>query len=359
MQLRATLVYASFSAAVAFAGFAPAARAQDTTRVQDSTRTATSQRRIRIRKEAGGEVVGPRRLTARERADSVARADSMARADSLARIEQGQRDSVARVEQVRQDSIAALEKSRQDSVAAIEKARQDSIAAIESARRDSIARADSVAQLRQQRMGSHQYLFGNSGFYIGVAGGGAVPIGDFDKLGYKGGWGVNVPIGWQKPGNMLGLQLDLGYNTFNGQTFVTVGPTPTSLTNPDPKVWSANLNLKLSFPFTENKTTGLYLIGGGGLYRFQNFGVNSALGGFLGNDIITPTSPDNFSSRTKWGLNGGAGFEFAVGPSSMFLESRFVNVFGRRPANSNFSDFFGAKTSDVRWVPISLGITFR
>jgi len=358
MQVRSILAYASVSAALALAGSVPSAAAQDTTRVQDSTRAATSQQRIRIRKEAGGDVVTPRRLTARERADSIARADSMARADSLARIEQAQRDSVARVEQSRQDSIAALEKARQDSVAALERARQDSLNAIETARRDSIARADSLAQARQQRTAGSRSLFGNSGFYIGVAGGGGIPIGDFKDLGYDNGWGVTVPIGWHKPGNMLGLQLDLGYNQFNGGTFLTSG-TPTNLLNPDPKVWSANLNVKLSFPFTESRTTGLYLIGGGGVYRFQDFGTNSALGGFLGNDIIDADDPDNQTARTKWGLNGGAGFEFGLGPTSLFVESRFVNVFAKRQANSDFNDFFGERTSDVRWVPIVIGLNFR
>jgi hypothetical protein len=354
MQFRATLVYATLSAAVVLAGAAPAAAAQDTTRVQDSTR-ATSQQRIRIRKEAGGEVVG-RRLTARERADSIARADSMARADSLARVEQAQRDSVARVDQARQDSIAALEKARQDSVAALERARQDSIDAIETARRDSIARADSIAQFGQRNAGTRS-LFGNSGFYIGVAGGGGIPVGDFEDLGYDNGWGLTVPVGWHKPGNMLGVQLDLGYNQFNGGQFIT-GGTPTNLINSDPKVWSANLNLKLSFPFTESRTTGLYLIGGGGVYRFSDIN-NSALGAFLGNDVFDDEDPDNQNSRTKWGLNGGAGFEFGLGPTSLFVESRFVNVFGDRDENSNFGDLFGERTKDVRWVPITIGINFR
>jgi hypothetical protein len=356
-------VYASISAALTLGLAVPSARAQDTTRVQDSTRTtsATSQRRIRIRKESGGEVVG-HRLTARERADSIARADSVARADSLTRMQQAQQDSVNRIEQMRQDSLATIEKARQDSIAAIEKAHQDSLAAIEKARNDSTAQADSLRQaeqLRKQSM-SNRYLFGSSGFYIGVSGGGGIPTGDFKDLGYDNGWGVNVPIGWHKPGNLLGLQLDLGYNQFNGTNFAGVGTTPLTLTNPDPKIWSANLNLTLNFPLTQSKAANFYLIGGGGVYRFRNFGVNSALGGFLGNDVIDPNAEDNQTARTKWGLNGGAGLSYAIGPTAIFVESRFVNVFAKRSGDANdFSDFFGSRTSDVRWVPISVGLTFR
>jgi hypothetical protein len=354
MHYRKPLVFASLSAVLALSAASPAG-GQDTTRTQDSTRarTRTSQQRITLRK-SGGEVALPRGLTAKERADSIARADSMARADSLAAIEKARQDSVAAVEKTRQDSIAAVEKARTDSVAAIEKARADSLARIERARADSIAQAAQVRQPSQPR-----YLFGSSGFYLGVAGGGAIPTGDFKNLGYDNGWGVNVPIGWRKPGNMLGLQLDLGYNQFNGTTFVGGGGTPSTLNNSDPKILSANLNATLNFPLTASRRTNFYLIGGGGVYRFQDFGVSSALGGFLGNDVIDPDAADNQSSRTKWGLNGGAGLEFGIGPTSLFVESRFVNVFAKRDNNADFDDFFGSRTKDVRWVPIVLGVTFR
>jgi len=356
MTFRAPIVYASISAALALGLAASPARAQDTTRTQDSTRTRprTSQKRIQVRKESGGEVALPKGLTPQQRADSIARADSMAAAEKL------RADSAAALEKVRQDSIAAAEKVRTDSLAAIEKVRSDSLAAIEKARADSAARADSITAAQQMRsQSSDRYLFGSSGFYMGVAGSGAIPTGDFKTLGYGNGWGVNVPLGWHKAGNMLGVQLDLGYNQFNGKSLLIGGASPTTLTNADPKIWSANLNLTLNFPLTESKRTNLYLIGGGGAYRFQNFGTTSALAGFLGNDVIDPNASGNQSSRTKWGLNGGAGLEFGVGPTSLFVESRFVNVFGKRDDNASFSDLFGSRTKDVRWVPISLGVTFR
>jgi len=370
MPFRAPIVYASLSAALAVGLVASPARAQDTTRTQDSTRTSTrtqdstrvrtrartSQQRIPVRKESSGEVALPKGLTAKQRDDSTTRADSMAAAEKV------RTDSVAAAEKVRQDSVSAAEKVRTDSLAAIEKARSDSLARADSTtRRDSTVRVDSTTtqQVSQPQTPGNRYLFGSSGFYMGVAGSGAIPTGDFKTLGYGNGWGVNVPIGWHKPGNMLGLQLDLGYNQFNGKSFLIGGSAPTTLSNADPKVWSANLNLTLNFPLTESKRTNLYLIGGGGAYRFQNFGTTSALAGFLGNDVIDPNAAGNQSSRTKWGVNGGAGLEFGVGPTSLFVESRFVNVFGKRDDNSSFSDLFGSRTKDVRWVPISLGVTFR
>src|SRR5215217_438294 len=64
----------------------------------DTTRKTTSQRRVRVTKEATGEVT-PRR-------DSTAIRDSVARADSLARMETMRRDSVTRDSTARADSIA-------------------------------------------------------------------------------------------------------------------------------------------------------------------------------------------------------------------------------------------------------------
>jgi hypothetical protein len=248
---------------------------------------------------------------------------------------------------------------RQDSLAAIEKARADSAAAIERARMDSIARADSIAReaqfQREQRRGG--MLFGGSGFYIGLAGGATSPMGDLEDLGYGTGFEVNVPIGWHKPGNALGLRLDLGYSKFDGAEFVN---GPVILANSDPKIWSATLNATLKFPLNENRTTNLYAVGGGGLYAFRNFGATSALGGFLGNDVLDPQDEaGNETTINKWGANGGLGLEFGVGGASLFLESRFVNVFANRDDDFDFNEFFGDRSNHVRWVPIVLGVNFR
>jgi hypothetical protein len=49
-----------------------------------------------------------------------------------------------------------------------------------------------------------------------------------------------------------------------------------------------------------------------------------------------------------------------VGPASLFVESRLVNVVSDRGSNSTaFRNVFGDRGKDVRWVPIVLGVTFR
>jgi hypothetical protein len=330
---------------------------------QDTTRTrTTSERRIRVQK---GEVVRftttrDRRADSLMRADSLRadslRADSIARADSLALI---RRDSIARA-----DSLAAIERTRADSIAAVERIRADSIARIEAARRDSIARADSIAreeQLRVQRM-RDRYLFNGSGWYIGISGGTANPTGDLEDLGYGTGVSLAVPIGWHPRSTLFGVRLDLGYSQFDGNSFTGLGSggAPVTLDNADPRILSAVLNLTARMPLNSSRSLNLYGVGGAGLYHFRSYGPSSALGGFLGNDVLDPADESVERTRNKLGAQVGAGLEFGLGPASLFLESRLVNVFADRDDNVQFRDFFGDnRGKDVRWVPIVLGFNFR
>ena len=146
---------------------------------------------------------------------------------------------------------------------------------------------------------------------------------------------------------------------FNGAAFTTVGASPVILSNPDPKVYSAELNLNMRFPFNERKTSSVYLSGGGGVYLFRNFGQGSALGAYLGNDVLDPNDSNNESTINKWGINGGAGLEFGIGTSSLFIETRLVNVFAGRDDEPNFDSAFGKRGTSVRWMPLILGFTIR
>jgi hypothetical protein len=344
----------------------------DTARTRtDTTTRARSAQRIRVRKEAGGEVT----LT-----PSRSRADSAAYADSVTRASQARNDSIMAAGRARNDSIAAAERTRADamnmnsradtlanaartdSLARAEQARTDSISRAEQARRDSIARVDTVAGaavVSEQNMstGSPRKMPGS--FYIGVAAGANSPSGDLSDLGYDGGLNITVPIGWQNPGSMLGLRLTLAYSQFNGSPFTTGGTAPVVLSNPDPKVYSADVNLNLRFPFNERRTSSVYFFGGGGLYMFRNFGSSSALGAYLGNDVLDPNDSANESTINKWGVNAGAGLEFGIGTSSLFLESRFVNVYTGRDDDVNFDNMFGSRGTTLRWVPLVLGFTIR
>ncbi len=207
-----------------------------------------------------------------------------------------------------------------------------------------------------------RYRFNGSGWYIGLAGGGAVPSDDFEKLGYRSGYDLNVPIGWHKNGNLLGLRLDLGYAAFGGRSFVgrVPGGAAVTLTNGSPKVYSATLNSTLRIPLSSSRRVNLYGVGGAGLYHFRSFGGNSALGGYLGNDVLKTNEAQLKQTRSKLGAQVGGGIDFGVGPASIFVESRFVNVFADRDDAVQFRDFFGDNVSkSLRWVPIVIGVNIR
>lgn len=341
--MRINVLRASLAcAAVLSIGIAASAEAQDTTR---TTRRVTSQQRIPVQKRESRGDVDVNRL----RADSIARADSIERA----RLEQMRVDSIAAAERLRQEELARIEKMRLDSIAAVEKARADSIAAVERARVDSIARADSIAreeQLRQERM-RNRYLFNGSGWYIGVGAGRSNPVDDFKELGYDSGIAVSVPIGWHRPEHLLGIRFDLGFNDFNGLQFST-------LSNADPKVFSASVGATLRLPLGSPRFA-LYGVGGGGMYMFRNYGQNSSLNALLGNDVLDNQDESVETNKTKLGLNGGVGIDLGIGPASIFLESRLVHVFANRDEDFDFDEFFGNRSKHVRWMPLVLGITFR
>ena len=48
---------------------------------------------------------------------------------------------------------------------------------------------------------------------------------------------------------------------------------------------------------------------------------------------------------TKGGVTGGAGLAFPIGGASLFVESRYTNVY--------------TQGEDTRWVPIVLGLKWR
>jgi len=311
--------------ALVFAATSTASAQADTTR-----RTTTSQTRVRVTKESKGEVT-IRRDSAFIR-DSVARADSMARADRM------RQDSVSRA-----DSLNRLEQTRRDSIM------RDSTARADSVRRDSTARADSMARAAAAKptsdtirppvtptMSSEEYGgMGRSGWYLGLGAGASVPTGVVNDF-YKTGFTVQVPIGYQPVSFPLGFRVDLGYSRFNGRDAGSNG----LLAQPaDPNIWSATANLTLDLvKFGQERRGSLYLVGGGGVFRFTNFyDTNRSSNDFTSAFEGTPT--------TKGGVTGGAGLAVPIGGSSLFVESRYTSAY--------------TQGEETRWVPVIIGLKWR
>lgn len=272
----------------------------------DTTRRTTSEQRVRVTKEATGEV-----------RDSAFIRDSIARADSIANAERMRADSVARMERMRLDSIARDSAARADSIA-----------------RAQAAAADTIRTPIQPTM-SESYGMQRGNWYIGLGGGASIPSGPIDDF-YKTGFSVEVPIGWQPQNSPLGLRFDLSYSRFNGRS---IGSSGLTFQPDDPNIWSATANLTLDLvQFGESRRGALYLVGGGGVYRFTDF-FN---GDRSDNDIESAFKGD---PTTKGGVTGGAGLAFPVGPASLFVESRYVSAF--------------TKGDNTNWVPIIVGLKWR
>lgn len=331
-------------------------RRNQTTTPTARTPRATSQERYRVQK--GGEAAGTLDNTPPKPSAEQMRADSIAAANAAA--EKARRDSVDMAMQRQRDSLANIERMRADSVARVEKQRTDSIAAIERARADSVARADSIAAARQAEMS--RYRFGGNGWYVGLAAGASAPTSDFKNLGYNSGFALSVPIGWHRPNNALGVRFDFGYSRFSGRSFTGTIPAGSAVTlsNPNPQVLSGTVNLTLATPMSLMRNVRLYAVGGGGLYHFRSFGGASALGGFLGNDVLQSNEVNNKVTRNKFGAQIGGGLDWTVGTSAVYIESRFVNVFADRNDNVALNDFFGDNRSKtLKWVPIVVGVKIR
>ena len=292
-----------FPVAVAIAltaGAVTEAAAQDTTR---SRTPVTSSRRIPVQKEG---------TTVTESPGAISR-DSAARADSIAAAERARQDSIANAERARQDSIAAAERARQEELARIERARQDSIARAEQARRDSIAAAE---RAREERFLAGRF----GGWYFNLGGGLAMPTGDLADF-YGNGWNVTGSVGWHPTESAFGVRFDVAYDRLNGESIPGGGPTELA----DASILSGLADVTVRIP----RALGLnpYLVGGGGVYRFSDYGG------------------DNADSSTEFGWNVGGGLRFGWGFTSLFVESRYMSV--------------GTPNERATYVPIILGITFR
>ena len=321
MTVRISLATAAAVALVFATTSTASAQADTTRRTQSDTtrRTTTSHTRVRVTKESQGDVA--------IRRDSAFIRDSVARADSISRAERMRQDSVSRA-----DSLNRMEQTRRDSIMRDSTARADSMARAAAAKPSS----DTIRTPVGPPMSSEQYGgMGRSGWYLGLAAGASVPRGAVNDF-YKTGFNVEVPIGYQPASFPLGLRIDLGYSRFNGREAGTNG----LLTQPDdPNIWSATANLTFDLlKFGQERRGSLYLVGGGGVFRFTDFyNSNRSDNDFTSAFQGTPT--------TKGGWTGGAGLGLPIGNTSLFVESRYTTAY--------------TQGEETRWVPVVIGLKWR
>ena len=318
-------------------GAVSSADAQQRDTTHRTRRRATSAQRIPISKErpsttSPGEVTQP-----------APTPTPTVNQDSIAAVERARQDSIAAAERARQEEMARVEQMRRDSIAAAERRRQDSIAAVERARQESIARADSIARAVAAAIAMRRWA---GGFYIGVAGGASMPMGDLKNRAtnsYNTGWNVTVPFGWDFHGNPFGIRFDGSYDNLKGRNnFTSNGASGgTRITEHDATLVSLNGDVKLRVPLGRTWSR-FYVLGGGGASRVYGYPLNAS------------TTQKFSDAKTNWNWNAGAGFNFNFGRmTGLFLESRYISM---NADASNTPATFPYKKAN--FVPIILGIQF-
>jgi hypothetical protein len=183
-----------------------------------------------------------------------------------------------------------------------------------------------------------------SGWYLGLAGKADIPQNALRDY-YRTGYGVEGQIGWDPVNSPLGLRLNLGYSRLQNQTQFSQLR--------DPQIYQAVGDANLRLPFGRGLLSGLYAVGGGGVYYFRNYtntlnvttnpGTSGGVGqGSTGGSV---TNVFNAEDKTQFGANVGGGIQFGLGNAALFVESRYVRIF---TPNRN---------SDM--VPVAAGLTFN
>ena len=150
---------------------------------------------------------------------------------------------------------------------------------------------------------------------FGLGGGVSVPSGSFSN-GLKTGWHGTALVQFMPATSPVGFRVDGSYNQMKfdggGGKFQVIDGTA---------------NAVYEFKVSPETKIRPYLIGGGGVYNLKS-------------------KPDvgGSASQTKFGINGGAGFNFGSSATSFFVEGRFHNVF--------------VTGSDFHYIPITAGVRF-
>jgi hypothetical protein len=185
-------------------------------------------------------------------------------------------------------------------------------------------------------------------FYVGFAAGASMPSGRFGDA-YNNGWSATVPIGWRPANGPLGIRLDLAYSKWGGATVDGVKLQSAA-------VWDGMLDATIDMPLGAKKTSSFYLVGGGGVHYFPDYGGETYSVAPGDTSTAPPTGPSGpgyqlnsvvtseNSSTTKLGLNGGAGFSFGLPHSTLFVETRYVTVF-TKDERTNYWPIVGG----LRW----------
>jgi hypothetical protein len=150
---------------------------------------------------------------------------------------------------------------------------------------------------------------------IGLGGGVSIPTNDNFKSGFKTGWNGQVSVGFVAKNVPVGFEIDGNFQQNKAKTVNGVTPDVKD------QIIDGTANVVYKFKTSESSMFRPYIIGGVGVYNAKA----------KGNDV-----PAGTPSSTKFGVNGGAGFDITSKSNvGFFVEGRFHNIFISN-ANINF-----------------------
>ena len=156
-------------------------------------------------------------------------------------------------------------------------------------------------------------------YAIGVAGGAAIPVGNFGDTSSSG-YNATVALAIGSADLPVGIRFDGIYNHFSQKNATSHQSTTTSA-----RIVGGLVDLVFTFPGTTAKT---YLVAGAGYYNTKA--------------QISGAKADN-----NIGFNGGLGATFGLGPIATFVETRYHSI--SRNAT---------KGGVIQFIPVTIGLLF-
>jgi opacity protein-like surface antigen len=161
------------------------------------------------------------------------------------------------------------------------------------------------------------------GLSFGIGGGAVVPTGTFAE-GNSMGWSAMAVARVKPPVAPLGFQVDAFYSRFGLENDIPghsrlIGATANAL-----------------FAFPSASPVRPYLLGGLGLY----------------NGKTSIDDAPELESQSKFGLNAGAGFDFAMGSANLFADARFHAILKGTAGDAPDEE------ATAYMIPITLGLRF-
>jgi hypothetical protein len=170
----------------------------------------------------------------------------------------------------------------------------------------------------------------------GLAVGAIIPTGSTGDL-HNTGWHIQGLMTWMRPASSFGLRGDVAYSRLGGKT-ISVGSTSVRADDRTLLFFTGNI-VWMRRPDAASSGSTPYFLAGVGLYRTRGSRTGTSTSG-----------SERLDERsTEFGINLGAGLAYRFGSASLFIETRFHNVF-----NGTLNDR-GNRTS-AHYLPVSVGV---